>query len=617
MNLRFNGTIKELKRALSFSDNDGQWSSPDSNQVQFRHRNGAILNWYPSTGTIFLQGKPEPRRELEQALRNALHAESESTSGGDAEKIQQTQDAETPPALNSISRDGPNGATFQERDAHNIDQTYSGTEVVIGLVGALGTDLPAVTRELESRLKVFRYDAAEIHVSDAVIPALTDTTNISESDYGARVNQLMTCGNEARRDSNDNAILARGVAAMINEPRPADDEGDPLVVGKKAYIINSLKHPDEVAVLRQIYSEGFFLIGVHEDEDKRRGFLENDKRVNEQDITSLIERDENENEEYGQKTSDTFHLSDFFLYVDKTEHMKERLWRFLDLIFGHPYKTPTFDEYAMFMAFCASLRSADLSRQVGAVVTNDSEILAMGSNDCPRYGGGLYWPSEDRGSGKISDEKSGRDYMRGEDSNTAERRKIIESIADQIARQIRSVSEKKEELLIALESSPIKDITEFGRAVHAEMEALLGCARNGISCRGGTLYCTTFPCHNCAKHIVAAGIDRVVYVEPYPKSKAKEFHDDAISLGMTKAEERVRFEPFVGIGPRRFIDLFSMRLGAGWPVRRKDSEGQTVSWSPEGAKLRIEMHPVSYIEREEKATSKFNDYRRQMGSDIK
>ncbi|MDN3612645.1 hypothetical protein QWZ16_23945 [Vibrio ostreicida] len=26
-----------------------------------------------------------------------------------------------------------------------------------------------------------------------------------------------------------------------------------------------------------------------------------------------------------------------------------------------------------------------------------------------------------------------------------------------------------------------------------------------------------FPCHNCAKHIVASGIKRVVYVEPYPK----------------------------------------------------------------------------------------------------
>ena len=59
--------------------------------------------------------------------------------------------------------------------------------------------------------------------------------------------------------------------------------------------------------------------------------------------------------------------------------------------------------------------------------------------------------------------------------------------------------------------------------VHAEMEALLSCARSGVSPVGGTLYSTTFPCHNCAKHIVAAGLRRVVYVEPYPKSRAVEF----------------------------------------------------------------------------------------------
>ena len=60
------------------------------------------------------------------------------------------------------------------------------------------------------------------------------------------------------------------------------------------------------------------------------------------------------------------------------------------------------------------------------------------------------------------------------------------------------------------------------------MEELLFCARNTVDTRRATLYTTTFPCHNCAKHIIAAGIARVVYVEPYPKSKAMEFHGDAL-----------------------------------------------------------------------------------------
>src|ERR1035441_9924393 len=71
-----------------------------------------------------------------------------------------------------------------------------------------------------------------------------------------------------------------------------------------------------------------------------------------------------------------------------------------------------------------------------------------------------------------------------------------------------------------LKNSGLFDMTEYGRAVHAEMDALLTCARSGISPRNGTLYTTTFPCHNCTRHLVAAGIRRVVYIEPYPKSKA-------------------------------------------------------------------------------------------------
>ena len=80
-----------------------------------------------------------------------------------------------------------------------------------------------------------------------------------------------------------------------------------------------------------------------------------------------------------------------------------------------------------------------------------------------------------------------------------------------------------------LKATGLFDITEFGRAVHAEMDALLSCSRTGRSTRGGTIYTTTFPCHNCTRHIIAAGIKKVVYIEPYAKSKAFSLHQDAIT----------------------------------------------------------------------------------------
>ena len=72
----------------------------------------------------------------------------------------------------------------------------------------------------------------------------------------------------------------------------------------------------------------------------------------------------------------------------------------------------------------------------------------------------------------------------------------------------------------ALKDAAVMDLTEYGRVVHAEMHALCDAARLGKAIKGATLYCTTFPCHNCTKHILAAGIRRVVYIEPYPKSLA-------------------------------------------------------------------------------------------------
>ena len=66
----------------------------------------------------------------------------------------------------------------------------------------------------------------------------------------------------------------------------------------------------------------------------------------------------------------------------------------------------------MFFAFSSALRSADLSRQVGAVIAKDSEIISTGANDCPSAGGGLYWPTRNN-EGEIEDYEEGRDYKRG------------------------------------------------------------------------------------------------------------------------------------------------------------------------------------------------------------
>jgi hypothetical protein len=115
------------------------------------------------------------------------------------------------------------------------------------------------------------------------------------------------------------------------------------------------------------------------------------------------------------------------------------------------------------------------------------------------------------------------------------------------------------------------------------MAALMNALRAGANVKDTILYCTTFPCHECARHLVGAGIRRVVYVEPYPKSRVTELHSDSIVLGQRsdpnpQKDPRVEFLPFIGIAPHRQTDLYS------WVVRRvRDARGigHSVSWSLE------------------------------------
>ena len=117
------------------------------------------------------------------------------------------------------------------------------------------------------------------------------------------------------------------------------------------------------------------------------------------------------------------------------------------------------------------------------------------------------------------------------------------------------------QLLRLLRRTRFTDISEFMRQVHAEMAAIVDAAMRGVAVRGTHMYVTTFPCHGCAKHIIAAGIAKVVYLESYPKSQAQMLHGAEIELDPKNENatgDRVLFVPFSGVAPRQFARLFTM-----------------------------------------------------------
>ncbi len=492
-------------------------------------------------------------------------------------------------------------------NAMDLINHFNESELVLGLVGAVGAQLDQTSQYLKNRLKDLGFHVHVIKVSKEVIPLFVDTSHLPEDRGYERTSGLMQAGNDARMKANDDSVLALGVATRIHRLRPVDSENNPMPKPRTAYVVSSLKRPEEVKRLRNIYGNGFYLIAAHNDYEKRLQRLTGFDSMSQEEAIDLIERDFDDDKKHGQRLNKTFSLADFFIRVEAEGQDAEAntisgVDRILRVICGDPFVTPTFDEHAMYFAFTSALRSADLSRQVGAVIAVDEQIVAHGANECPKYGGGLYWPIA-KGN-DVTEYPKGRDFTRpiqrgnetkiGYDSNKIERDRIIEKIISQVNEQDREAIKR------ILESSSLADITEYGRVVHAEMSALLSCAKFGIPCRDATIYSTTFPCHNCAKHIIAAGIVRVVYIEPYPKSKALDFHDESISLGFQKQAEKVHFEPFVGVGPRRFFDLFSYRHGSGRDVQRAEN-GFALEWENKPAVPKLQMSPLSYLNLEELA----------------
>ena len=371
-----------------------------------------------------------------------------------------------------------------------------------------------------------------------------------------------------------------------------------------AYIFNSLKLPNEVNTLKSIYGSAFFLISVYSPRRTRvdtlskriaESYHESDHSRYREKAEHLIAKDMDSGRgEYGQNVKETFPMGDFFLRMGSESAMRAKLERFVSLIFGHPFVTPSPDEFAMFHARATSLRSADLSRQVGAVIVSPKGgIISAGCNEVPKSGGGHVWDG---------DEGDNRDFQRGYDPNARMREEILGEILEKMKKRemlkspLLELDTKKlvdkmlhGEYSDLLKSARLAELLEFGRIVHAEMSAISDAALRGVALEGATLYCTTFPCHMCARHIISTGVVRVVFIEPYPKSMAEELYscsvvvdpDDSLPRG-----EKVVFESFCGVSPNRFMDLFTM------PGKRKDDSGRRVSWQESKASLRAFFYPA-------------------------
>ena len=396
------------------------------------------------------------------------------------------------------------------------------------------------------------------------------------------------------RTEDDNERSVRGEPSEDEESVFDAIEGDRgKHASRSAYIIRQIKRPEEVEFLRGVYGDAFILISAYGSRKERSEALQKKIKASARtpinDVKAqflaekLIESDMNEDRDnFGQHMRDSFHLADAIIEgLDRTQITID-LERFISLLFGANDVGPTREEYGMNGAYQASLRSTDLSRQIGAIVYSPTgEVLTQGCNEVPRAFGGTYWDGES---------PDFRDVKLGVDSNDILKMDVLRDlflrlkrdgilsdsvsslgspnkIADILVGRV-DADEENKAFQGKLKNAKILDLTEYGRVVHAEMSAICDAARNGTSLRMATLFTTTFPCHNCTKHIIGAGVRKVIYLEPYPKSKAKELHNNEITI--EEVEGKVSFIPFKGVAPRRYKGLFAKG--------KRKRNGEAVRW---------------------------------------
>lgn len=241
--------------------------------------------------------------------------------------------------------------------------------------------------------------------------------------------------------------------------------------------------------------------------------------------------------------------------------------RLARLAAGLPYITPTRQEFAMFHAYAAALRSAGFRGGVGAAIADsEGDIVAVGTSEVPAPGGGQYWPDHPGDA---------RDFVLGFDPATAARRATVTALVEHLAAKGLALPGTIDDIVDAFVGElddgprseglgsgafPAQTFESLGRVVHAEMAALVAAGRHGVSVSRCSAYVTALPCRQCLRHLIAAGLRSIEYLGPR-LAEAPSFHRDALDTTGT-SDGLVHLVPFQGVTPLAFARLFDRGLPA-------------------------------------------------------
>ncbi len=457
-------------------------------------------------------------------------------------------------------------------------------EAFIGLIAPIGVNIDGVVIALSDALRNISYETNPIRLTDLIEEqkARYDTNYISQFE---RYQKFIKAGDELCEDGGRDDLFALYGVGRLNAQYKDRNKTLPSNV---VHVFRQLKRVDEIETLRSVFGTNILMVACHATKSSRITYLgskilSSSRGLGRSELDAraleIIAIDENEKDNpHGQRVVECFSHADFVMDCTTHAALTASASRFVETFFGNPFASPTVDEYCSYVAKSASLRSVDLSRQVGAAIFGKNcEVISLGCNEVPKAGGGTYWvhPTDDF-----------RDFRLGVDSNHKVRTDMLRDLLtrlqtsgwlsenyettkpdDLVDLAIKRGSENDGPLAGAM----VNDVIEYGRMVHAEMNAITDAARFRRSTEGATLYCTTMPCHLCSKLVIAAGIKRVVYIEPYQKSLVEELFNDSVTMEAADGDHRVSFEQLRGVTPLGFKTVFSKG-------KRKNADGTARVW---------------------------------------
>lgn len=322
-------------------------------------------------------------------------------------------------------------------------------------------------------------------------------------------------------------------------------------------VIDSLKNSLELMYFKEKYS-AFYMIATNKSELERKQYVQDQiklkyKHLSESEVIEhtnqilFLDKEEydggdvNKGEFASPDTENCIQKSDYHVYFsnyDKGEYedsastnnyhylsIDRQLIKLISLIHQPGIITPTGIERCMQVAYNAKFNSGCISRQVGAVVTDQNySVKSIGWNDVAQH----QMPCNlrnvkdllsDNPSNLFSEyEKTGGEFKDENDN--------VHTFKHFVKEDYSKLPEIEEELegkncsfcFKTIQNTYDKEKNQVHtRSLHAEENAMMQITKNGGNgLKGGNLFTTASPCELCSKKAYQLGIDKVYYIDPYP-----------------------------------------------------------------------------------------------------